>query len=307
MQSNALRAFWYKTQYPNADFPFPVELDYWDAAVKSLYKQGRGLEETIQYLYFSKPSYENFLAWIDLNAAHFSSIPTIGVQQQLTQHEIDFFKQNGYLVLKKVVDEKTCAAACSGIYQFINAQPNNPKSWYLNVDGKNGLMLKLYDHPALDAIRKNAAIQHVYETLYGSKQIYPSYDKAGFNPPETANFQFLGSNLHWDVSLALPIPFKLQGLVYLTNVSATGGAFSCVPGFHLQLEQWLKEVPAGIHPREYALSTLHPVPIPGNAGDMVIWHQALPHAATPNLDATPRLVQYLTYLPENSNVADRWI
>jgi ectoine hydroxylase-related dioxygenase (phytanoyl-CoA dioxygenase family) len=37
--------------------------------------------------------------------------------------------------------------------------------------------------------------------------------------------------------------------------------------------------------------------IPGMAGDMVIWHHALPHAATPNRGERPRIVQYLKYFP----------
>jgi ectoine hydroxylase-related dioxygenase (phytanoyl-CoA dioxygenase family) len=46
----------------------------------------------------------------------------------------------------------------------------------------------------------------------------------------------------------------------------------------------------------------------GNAGDFVIWHQALPHCATPNTSNLPRMVQYLTYLPiENQDEIGEWI
>ena len=61
------------------------------------------------------------------------------------------------------------------------------------------------------------------------------------------------------------------------------------------------------HPRQVALETLKPEPIIGNAGDFIIWHQALPHCATPNRGSKPRLVQYLTYFTENYKEAEEWI
>lgn len=54
---------------------------------------------------------------------------------------------------------------------------------------------------------------------------------------------------------------------------------------------------AHLNPRELAPHILKAIPITGNAGDFVIWHQALPHCATPNKGKTPRMVQYFTYLP----------
>ena len=37
--------------------------------------------------------------------------------------------------------------------------------------------------------------------------------------------------------------------------------------------------------------------MPGRAGDMVLWHAALPHAASVNRGKQPRLVQYIAYRP----------
>jgi ectoine hydroxylase-related dioxygenase (phytanoyl-CoA dioxygenase family) len=105
-----------------------------------------------------------------------------------------------------------------------------------------------------------------------------------------------------------PIPFRLQGLLYLTDVQQNSGAFHCVPGFHNKIEDWLSSLPKNANPREIALKELMPEPVLGNAGDFIIWHQALPHCATPNHSNLPRMVQYLTYFPNDSNsVADVWI
>ena len=40
-------------------------------------------------------------------------------------------------------------------------------------------------------------------------------------------------------------------------------------------------------------------PIPAAAGDLIIWHQALPHGASPNRSDRPRLAHYVNmYSPE---------
>ena len=56
----------------------------------------------------------------------------------------------------------------------------------------------------------------------------------------------------WDMSLAPPVRFGTQAMLYLTDTAANQGAFSCVQGFHRKLEKWLKEMPAGTNPRERA-------------------------------------------------------
>jgi ectoine hydroxylase-related dioxygenase (phytanoyl-CoA dioxygenase family) len=131
-------------------------------------------------------------------------------------------------------------------------------------------------------------------------------DQAGFNPPERPDWSFPGPHLHWDVSLAQPIPFGVQGILYLTDTAADQGAFTCVPGFHRIIEDWLNALPAGTDPRAQDLRSLGPIPIAGRAGDLVIWHHALPHGASPNRSARPRVVQYLKLRPGTWEVRPDW-
>jgi ectoine hydroxylase-related dioxygenase (phytanoyl-CoA dioxygenase family) len=98
------------------------------------------------------------------------------------------------------------------------------------------------------------------------------------------------------VSLAQPIPFGLQGILYLADTAADQGAFTCVPGFHRRIEQWLNDLPPGHDPRRHDF-TSEAVPIAGRAGDLVIWHHALPHGSSPNRASLPRFVQYMMGRP----------
>jgi ectoine hydroxylase-related dioxygenase (phytanoyl-CoA dioxygenase family) len=41
------------------------------------------------------------------------------------------------------------------------------------------------------------------------------------------------------------------------------------------------------------------VRIAGRAGDLVIWHQSLPHGSSPNGSRRPRVVQYINMRPSD--------
>jgi ectoine hydroxylase-related dioxygenase (phytanoyl-CoA dioxygenase family) len=128
-----------------------------------------------------------------------------------------------------------------------------------------------------------------------------------FNPPERPGHPFQGPRLHWDTSLLPPIPLGLQGLLYLTDTTADQGAFACVPGFHHRIEAWLKSLPPGANPRAQDLENLGAKPIAAEAGDLIIWHQALPHGSSPNRANRPRMVHYLTMFPAIAEPDRAWL
>jgi ectoine hydroxylase-related dioxygenase (phytanoyl-CoA dioxygenase family) len=143
--------------------------------------------------------------------------------------------------------------------------------------------------------------------LWGREDLWPTIDQGGLNPPERPDWHFPGPHIHWDSTLAPPHCFGVQGILYLTDTPAEQGAFSCIPGFHRILETWLKDLPPGKNPREEIVH--HPgfTPIAGKAGDMVIWHQALPHGSSPNHGKLPRVVQYLTLRPTRWHYTHEWV
>ena len=276
--------------------------------IKALYARGISMEDAMQFLFQQRPTLEAFQAWLAdrtrVRPAHVASPH----QDVLSAADLRYFEEHGYLVLRGVIPRAQCAAARAAIWEYLGASPDDPASWYQPHPGKRGLMLQFSDHPALEENRHNAHIRHACQQLYGTGTgIYASIDKVSFNPPETPQHRFLGSALHWDVSLQQPVPFKLQGMLYLSDCPAQHGAFHCVPGFQHRMADWLRQVPPGRQPREWAVDNLRPVPVDGMAGDFIIWHQALPHCATPNRGPAPRMVQYLTYLPDHCQDQHVWI
>lgn len=287
----------------------PIEQNDWNAFQTSLFELGIGMEETLHFLYYNQPNKQNFQDWIDKNKsiAHKENLEYF--PDVLSEDDLDFWDKNGYIVVKNAISKEDCEQTQNAILDYLEASLDNPVSWYKNHEAKEGLMVLFTKHPTLEKNRASLKIQKAYQQLYETDKIYRVIDKVSFNPPENNSYKFMGSLLHWDVSLQLPIPFKLQGLLYLTDVKANSGAFHCVPGFHHQIENWIENLPQNANPREIAVQELKPIPVLGNAGDFVIWHQALPHCATLNTSDLPRMVQYLTYLPiETDDVENQdWI
>jgi ectoine hydroxylase-related dioxygenase (phytanoyl-CoA dioxygenase family) len=302
LEIDLLKGLWLKTQKNNISNP---DFNMTDS-FKVLYKLNIGMEETLQYLYHQKPSFDDFLTWTSK-----FSLAAIETSEEnevvLSDEDLQFWEENGYVVIRQAISLTQCIEAQNAIWEFLEASPDNPESWYKSHPQKKGLMLTFTQHQALHNIRNSSRIRKAYEQLYNTKAIFKTIDKVSFNPPETEHFSFLGSPLHWDVSLALPIPFQLQGLLYLSDVEENGGAFQCVPGFHRTIADWINTVPKDVDIRNYATQTLNPQNITGKTGDFIIWHQALPHCASANRGKSPRMVQYLTYLPEKTTEASIWI
>jgi len=301
VQIISLTSIWQKTIGGKMD-----NQNSWEKDLKNVYALGMGMEEMLQFLYNNKPGTDEFLQWANERSSLQEQAISI-TADVLSKTDLEHWKANGYILLRKAITEAEQLAANRAIWEFLAADPEDPETWYREHPAISGLMLAFTQHEALQAVRNSARIRKAYEQLYGSTAIYMVIDKVSFNPPQNSQYQFRGSPLHWDTSLQLPIPDKFQGLIYLSDVTPEAGAFQCVPGFHHQISQWMASLPAGTDLRKHALETLQPVSIPGNAGDMIIWHQALPHCASPNLGLQPRLVQYLTYFPDGKADDRAWI
>ena len=281
-----------------------------------------GLRETLQFLY-SSPSLERFEQWIlernggaidpalkdrlnrALSAEGKTGPPPEPADAVFTSEELAFWEENGYIVLHHAVPEENCAAAAEAICNFLQMDLKDPESWYRGPQG-HSIWIPLLHHPALEANREAARIHQAFAQIWGRTDLWATTDQTGMNPPEREGWKFPGPNLHWDTSLALPIPFGVQGVLYLTDTAAHQGAFTCVPGFHRKIEAWLKSLPAGSDPRHENLEALGAVPIAGKAGDLIIWNNALPHGSSPNRAALPRIVQYITLRPSYWEYNPTW-
>ena len=144
----------------------------------------------------------------------------------------------------------------------------------------------------------------------GTSALRVTADRAHFKPPESLEHpewsdtqKSRSGALHWDVHTSeaeWPVPFAIQGLVYLEACAHDQGALRVVPRFHHRLEGWSRALPSdrdGMRPSPESLPLSEAVPLAGGVGALVVWCSALPHGPTRNLSTRPRVSAYLSMLP----------
>lgn len=220
------------------------------------------------------------------------------VPQVLSAEQLEFWQREGYLVVPAVLSAEQCQQSREVIWQYLQADPQQRDSWYQKTDKMQKIMLQLFRHPVLDANREVPLIRQIFQQLWQRTDLVMTTDRVSFNPPEPALWSFPGPDMHWDAELIAPVPYATQGLIYLTDTEQQQGAFSCVPGFHLKIDDWIKDSGKSAMELQQQNWADWPVKaIAAKAGDLIIWHQALPHGASRNSHHLPRMVQYINMYP----------
>ena len=275
---------------------------------------GLGNQQVFEVLYGTKPDFAGFQAWIldtagppdpllleryhgwlmeqppgDAAAAQLAAIAAM--PDVLDAAALAHWDEHGYVTLPDAITPDEIGAVKALLWEVIGASPDDPESWY--SARTNGIMVPHFQHPALEAARRSPRVHKAFAQLWGTENLWVTIDRIGFNPPERPGHGFSGSDIHWDASLVRPIPFATQSVLYLSDTEEDQGAFRCVPGFHLRIDSWFDALGAA-DPRatDFSAEVKH---VAGRAGDLIIWRQDLPHAASPNRSDKPRLAQYLTY------------
>jgi hypothetical protein len=220
----------------------------------------------------------------------------LNAAEGLTVDELRHWDEAGYVVLRGAVPLAQARAAELAIYEFLGMDPALPESWYAPSLG-HSIWVGMVRHPAFWANRRSPRMVKAFAQLWQREDLWVTVDQGGLNPPERPGWTFPGPHLHWDMTLAEPHHLGVQGILYLVDVQEDQGAFTCVPGFHRKIKQWLAELPPGADARVEGLKISGATPIAAKAGDMVIWNNLLPHGSSPNRNTRPRVAQYISMAP----------
>jgi len=287
---------------------------------------GLGLEQTLQHLGPGAASFEQFEQWIVATAGEVPALQVARINAAiageayppqvdaalaridaqapvLSADDLAFWHEHGYVIVHDAVPAETRAAARDAVLDRLGARLDDAQTWY----GQNrSIMVQYFQHPAFDAIRRTPRIHKAFAQLWETTDLWVTVDRVGFNPPERPGWQFPGPDLHWDTSIVQPMPLGMAGILYLIDTAPEQGAFTCVPGFHRRIADWLASLPAGADPRQQDLHALGSKPIAGRAGDLVIWNDALPHGSRANRGHMPRIVQYIAMYPTALEIQPVW-
>jgi hypothetical protein len=207
-----------------------------------------------------------------------------------------FFQENGYVVVPNTVPQENLDAVIDAVWEFLGMDPNDPEDWYREPHRPGG-MVEIYQHQALWNNRQHPRVYQVFTEILGAERLWVTVDRACMKPPQHPahpEYDHKGF-IHWDVDTSkLPVPFGVQGVLYLTDTAVDQGGFQCVPGMHRGLEEWVKTLPPDRDPRRPDLTGRTVQPIPGKAGDLLIWNNLLPHGNGHNVSKRPRLAQFIS-------------
>lgn len=285
------------------------------AAIESIWMGffGIGKFETYQFLYDQCSSVEDLEDWMirlkgeeQVQAAavafdHWVNGDTVRTDATglgrpiLSEGQLQGWKEQGYIKVSDLVDERLCDAVSGLICARLGVDLSRPKTWYNSHPEWHGLMLQLYQDESIHAIRNLPSVFKLFAELYASRSIVANTEKVSFNPPETPAWKFHHNKLHWDIDFAAPDLYYIQGLIYLNDVPEDRGPLTLVPGFHHQFEDWMKRYPDPDNAHQAMRDMFTGMAVPGKKGDIVLWLQTLPHAASANHSDLPRFVQYISF------------
>lgn len=215
--------------------------------------------------------------------------------------ELEAWHQNGYVVLRNAVPQAKVDAVVDAMWTFLAMDRNDPSDWYAwpAWHRPRSGMVQLFHHQSMWDVRQDPRIHAAFAELYGTERLLVSLDRLNMNPPALAHDDYQG-NIHWDIDpLAWPLPLECGGVLCLGDTSADQGGFQCVPGSHHRVAQIVAGIPPGKPVRLPDVPAGDIVPVPANAGDLIIWNVGLLHSSSRNRTARPRVAQYVTMVPEH--------
>ncbi|WP_051227292.1 phytanoyl-CoA dioxygenase family protein [Oceanospirillum beijerinckii] len=310
-----LKRFWHKHQL-NKQGRIDQELiqQEWELDLILINELNLGLEPALACLYQCSKltEFEDFVLTKNNDQAPDQAVKAINqalrhspaqydpqeITNVLSEEQMAFWNEQGYIIIPSVLNQQECDTLLEEINRFLNFSLQVPDTWYLPHESKQQIMVQFFDSPIQKKIRKKEVIRKAFAQLWQTNQLTVSTDRVSINPPETELWKFPGPDIHWDLDhFNPPIPFRTQGLIYLTDTAENQGAFSCAPGFHHKIDNWLRSLPDNTNPQEQDWSKFNIKPIAAKAGDLIIWHHALPHGSSPNRAHSPRVVQYINMYP----------
>jgi hypothetical protein len=149
-------------------------------------------------------------------------------------------------------------------------------------------VIPVHHHQTQWDIRQQPRLHAVFAELWQTEKLWVTMDRIGFVPPLRPGDA--GPRMHWDGDPRLEVT-NYQAIVYLSDAPADRAPFCTLPQVYQNLSAWLADKPAEWSHRSADFSAEEMTPVPGKAGDLIIWNAKLPHGPGANRSSSPRLMQ----------------
>ena len=159
----------------------------------------------------------------------------------LSKEDLAFWEENGYVVVREAVPQENLDAMVDVIWAFLEIDREDREQWYkykpytredrcspISAAG----MVEIYQHQALWDNRQYPKVHQAFAEIWGEEKLWVSVDRANMKPPARADRPEWCNEgmIHWDADTSKqPVPFGVQGVLYLTDTAEDQGGFSMSP------------------------------------------------------------------------------
>lgn len=114
-----------------------------------------------------------------------------GIPGPFSDADLQFWADNGYVILKNAVPEANTQAVIDDVFQFLDMDQSDPESWYTLADVPDGAklphnaggMVEIYQTQSLWNNRQHPRVAAAFAQLWGTEDLWVSNDRACMKPP----------------------------------------------------------------------------------------------------------------------------
>jgi ectoine hydroxylase-related dioxygenase (phytanoyl-CoA dioxygenase family) len=232
------------------------------------------------------------------------------VEPALAAAEVDQFQREGYLLIKGVLTREEAARCRDAVLNMLPRDLSIPPHWTIY-----GGRIKPYLHggshtidlPELMPLYGNPILYAAAAQLLGSRELRVFDGSLAITLRNDAGDSVLSQALHLDAMAPAGVDFTFEpdelqvgGSFYFTDVPAGGGGTHVVPGGHRRVEALCRKHGPGSRGLFQSWKHIEDFPetveVTGEAGDFLMHHHLLPHAASHSRLPRPRVVRFQRYI-----------
>lgn len=235
----------------------------------------------------------------------------------LTLEQWNFWKENGYVVIKNAVPREQAEKTAAFLWEFEEKEPADQETWYTAARSEIKMkelagtgMVEVYNNQHLWTNRQSQLIYDAFVDIWGTEKLWVSIDRANLNLPMRPGHEYKGF-IHWDYDPETK-PQNVQGVLALADQTDPNmGGFQCIPWLYRNYDTWKLTQPENRDHFKPDVAGLEDklVKVPMEVGDLLIFNSSLPHGIRPNRsDGKVRIAQYISMTPaqEDNESLKEW-
>lgn len=235
----------------------------------------------------------------------------------LSEADWEFWKHNGYIVIKNAVPQEQAQATADFLWEFEEKDANNPESWYAPARAEMKMkeltgagMVEVYNHQYLWNNRQMPGVYDAFVDVWGTEKLWVTIDRANLNFPLKPGENKKGF-IHWDYDPETR-PQNVQGVLALADQRDENmGGFQCIPWLYRNYDSWKLTQPKDRDHFQPDISAIEDkiVKVKMEAGDLLIFNSTEPHGIRPNKSKDKvRIAQYISMMPaeEDNQKLKEW-